>query len=233
MKRLLKEWRSALHIAHRPDEYEVKNLLARLGLQVPHGVRLPPGTRKIVPDFSGPYVAKVCTPEILHKTERQGVFLNLDRGKLGAAIGDLSQAFPQAPILVEQMVAFEGPEMIAGGLMDPDFGPAVMVGTGGLLTEILQDAAFRLAPLGEAEARRMLAELKVYPVFEGFRGLHLDAAAMARLVVVVGRLVDALGSCFDQLDLNPIVWAAEGWTILDAKLILQRPGLTAGSRTDQ
>jgi len=220
MKRLLEEWRSALLIANRPDEYEVKELLGRLGLQVPRGDRLPPGTRDVVPDFPGPFVAKVCTPEILHKTDRQGVFLNLDQGKLAAAIGDLSNAFPQAPILVEQMVAFEGPEMIAGGLLDPDFGPAVMVGAGGLLTEIVQDAAFRLAPLAEAEARRMLAELKIYPVFEGFRGLHLDAAAMARLVVVVGRLVEALGSRFDQLDLNPIVWAAEGWTILDAKLIL-------------
>jgi len=220
VKTLLEEWRAALLIAHRPDEYEVKDLLARLGLPVPRGVRLPPGIREVVPDFPGPYVAKVCTPEILHKTDRQGVFLNLDQGKLAKAVSDLSHAFPQASILVEQMVAFEGPEMIAGGLMDPDFGPAVMVGAGGLLTEIVQDAAFRLAPLTEAEARRMLAELKIYPVFEGFRGLHLDAAAMARLLVVVGRLVIALGVRFDQLDLNPVVWTAEGWTVLDAKLML-------------
>ena len=221
MKTLLEQWRAALQIADRPDEYEVKELLARLGLRVPRGVRLPPGgPRECVPDFTGPFVAKVCTPEILHKTDRHGVFLNLDSGNLTTAVGALSHAFPEASILVEQMVAFQGPEMIAGGLVDPGLGPAVMVGAGGLLTEIFQDAAFRLVPLEETEARRMLTELKVYPVFEGFRGLHLDASSMARLLVVVSRLVEALGSRFDQLDLNPVVWAADGWTILDAKLML-------------
>jgi acyl-CoA synthetase (NDP forming) len=120
------------------------------------------------------------------------------------------------------MVASEGPEMIAGGLIDPGFGPAVMVGAGGILTEIAQDVAFRLVPLDNAEARRMLMELKIYPVFEGYRGLRLDPEPLAELIVTVGRLVDALGSHFDQLDLNPIVWSPTGWTILDAKLMLRR-----------
>jgi hypothetical protein len=220
VKSLLKQWRSTLQITDRPDEYEVKTLLARLGLPVPRGVRLPADVGHVMPDFPGPFAAKVCTPEIIHKTDCTGVHLNLSPEKLEAAVSALSCAFPKAPILVEQMVAFEGPEMIAGGLVDPDFGPAVMVGAGGLLTEILQDAAFRLAPLDETEARRMLAELKIYPVFEGFRNLHLDTSAMARLLVVVSRLVVALGPSFDQLDLNPIVWANDKWTILDAKLML-------------
>jgi acetyl-CoA synthetase (ADP-forming) len=221
MKSVVEQWRAALQIADRPDEYEVKNLLARLGLQVPRRVRLPAGASDVVPDFPGPFAVKVCTPEIVHKTDCNGVRLNLAPEKLRAAVGALSRAFPEASILVEQMVAFEGPEMIAGGLVDPDFGPALMVGAGGLLTEIIQDAAFRLVPLDESEARRMLAELKIYPVFEGFRSLNLDASAMARLLVVVGRLVAALGPCFDQLDLNPIVWANDNWTILDAKLMLR------------
>jgi acetyl-CoA synthetase (ADP-forming) len=217
---LLEQWRAELHIADRPDEYEIKALLARLGLRVPRGIRLLPGAGEVAPDFPGPYVAKVCTPDILHKTECRGVHLNLTPENLPAAIGTLSRAFPEASILVEQMIAFEGPEMIAGGLVDPSFGPAVMVGAGGLLTEILKDAAFRLAPLEETEALRMLAELQIYPVFKGFRNLHMDAAAMAGLIVVVSRLVAALGARFDQLDLNPIVWTAGGWTILDAKLVL-------------
>jgi len=220
VKTLLEQWRSGLLIADRPDEYEVKCLLARLGLNVPHGIRVSPGSAAVVPDFPGPFVAKVCSAEILHKTELKGVRLNVATGELEGAARDLWRAFPEAPLLVEQMVAFEGPEMIAGGLIDPAFGPAVMVGAGGLLTEITQDAAFRLVPLDEAEALRMLMELKLYPVFEGFRGLRLDPSALARLIVVLGRLVEGLGSRFDQLDLNPVVWAAKGWTILDAKLIL-------------
>jgi len=220
VKTLLGKWRSGLLIADRPDEYEVKCLLARLGLHVPRGIRVPPGTAPVVPDFPGPYVAKVCSAEILHKTEFKGVRLNVAAQALEAAAKTLWQAFPEAPLLVEQMVVFEGPEIIAGGLSDPAFGPAVMVGAGGLLTEITQDAAFRLAPLDEAEGLRMLTELKLYPVFEGFRGLRLDPSALARLIVALGRLVDALGSQFDQLDLNPVVWSDQGWTILDAKLIL-------------
>ena len=220
MKTLLEQWRSGLLVSDRPDEYEVKDLLVRLGLHVPRGVRVPPGTAAVVPDFPGPYVAKVCSAEILHKTEFNGVRLNVVAEELEDVAQDLRSYFPQTPLLVEQMVAFEGPEMIAGGLVDPAFGPAVMVGAGGLLTEIAQDAAFRLAPLDEAEALRMLMELKLCPVFEGFRGLRLDSSALARLIVTLGRLVDALGPRFDQLDLNPVVWADQAWTILDAKLIL-------------
>lgn len=222
MNTILDQWRAELMVPDRPDEYEVKSLLARLGLQVPRGTRLAPGTTCIAPGFQGPYVAKVCSADIMHKTDVKGVHLNLEPDNLAAALTALNSVFPEASILVEEMVAFEGPEMIAGGLIDPGFGPAVMAGAGGILTEIAQDVAFRLVPLDEAEARRMLTELKIYPVFEGFRGLRLDPAPLAGLLVTVGRLVDALGPRFDQLDLNPIVWSRAGWTILDAKLMLRK-----------
>lgn len=220
MKAILQPWLARLKHAHRPDEYEVKDLLGRLGLTVPQGVRLAHGTAEVIPDFPGPYVAKVCSPAIDHKTDSRGVYLNLGQAELKTALRDLFERFPQTPVLVETMVAFEGPEMIVGGLVDPAFGPAVMVGAGGILTEIFQDVAFRLAPLEAAEAGRMLAELKIHPVFEGYRGLQADPAALARLLVVVGRLVDALGARFDQLDLNPVVWSAGAWMVLDARLML-------------
>lgn len=222
MKSIVDQWRSELSVTDRPDEYEVKGLLAQLELQVPRGIRLAPGVTGIVPDFQGPFAAKVCSADIMHKTDLKGVHLNLGPGNLATALCALNSAFPEASILVEEMVASEGPEMIAGGLIDPGFGPAVMVGAGGILTEIAQDVAFRLAPLNEAEARRMLMELKIYPVFEGFRGLRLDPTPLARLMVTVSRLVDTLGPHFDQLDLNPIVWSRAGWTILDAKLMLHK-----------
>ena len=218
---ILDEWLAGLAIDSRPDEYEAKSLLTQLGLSVPRGIRLAAGVTGIVPEFQGPYVAKVCSADIMHKTDLKGVYLNLEPDNLSVALEALHTAFPDASILVEEMVASEGPEMIAGGLIDPGFGPAVMVGAGGILTEIAQDVAFRLAPLDDAEARRMLMELKIYPVFEGFRGLHLDAAPLAGLIVTVSRLAHALGPRFDQLDLNPIVWSHAEWTILDAKLMLR------------
>jgi hypothetical protein len=223
MKANLDRWRDGLKFADRPDEYEVKCLLAELGLRVPPAIRLAPGEIHASPNFPGPYVAKVCSPDIVHKTDLQGVHLNLSPEELTTALGDLNATFPGACSLIEQMAAFDGPEMIAGGLVDPGFGPAIMVGAGGILTEIHQDVAFRLAPLDDAEARRMLEELKIYPVFEGFRGLGLDPERLAGLLVTVSWLVDALGPIFDQLDLNPIVWTPDGWTILDAKLMLVPP----------
>ncbi len=221
MKATLTQWRSQLKVTDRPDEYEAKHLLRLLGLHVPEGVRLAGGRLDHPLTFDGPYALKVCSPDILHKTDVQGVQLNLDRNALASAVNTLAAAFPHTPLLVEQMVDAQGPEMIAGGLLDPSLGPAVMVGSGGILTEIAPDVAFRLAPLDEKEALCMLAELRIAPAFEGYRGLDLDAGALARLLVTVSRMVAAWGHVFDQLDLNPIVWTGQDWMILDAKLVLK------------
>ena len=221
MKVVLHNWQSQLAVADRPDEFEVKRLLAALGLSVPESIRSASGVLDQRPPFDGPYVLKVCSPEVLHKTDVQGVQLNLAREALPSAMQKLAEAFPQTPLLVEQMVVSRGPEMIAGGLMEPSLGPAVMAGAGGILTEIAPDVAFRLAPLDKKEALRMLAELRIAPVFEGYRGLDLDADALARMLVTVSRMVAAWGRVFDQLDLNPIVWTGREWMILDAKLVLR------------
>ena len=103
-----------------------------------------------------------------------------------------------------------------------------MVGAGGILTEIAPDVVFRLAPLDEKEATRMLTELRIAPVFEGYRGLDLNAGALVCLLVTVGRLAAAWGEALDQLDLNPIVWTGRDWTILDAKLVLNRASAGPG-----
>ncbi len=220
MKDILDSWRCGLMVSDQPDEYEVKQLLSKIGLRIPQGIRLAPERIDIVPDFPGPYVAKICAPEIVHKTDLSGVFLNLTAETLFTAVSTLNTAFPAKAILVEEMISFEGPELIAGGVVDPSFGPAVMVGAGGILTEITQDVTFRLAPCSAAEARRMLAELNIYPVFEGFRGLSLEPDTLTNLLVTISQLINVLGTRFDQLDLNPIVWSKGQWVILDAKLML-------------
>lgn len=223
MKSELAKWRSQLRLADRPDEYESKRLLASLGLNVPEGLRSTSGLLDQPPSFKGPYVLKVCSPDVMHKSDVRGVYLNLNRDRLALAMRELAAAFPKSPLLIEQMVESTGPEIIAGGLMDPSLGPAVMVGTGGILTEITPDVAFRLAPLDVQEAHRMLRELRIYPVFEGYRGLNLEATGLVRLLVTISRMIAAWGRNFDQLDLNPIVWTGREWMILDAKLVLAPP----------
>jgi acetyl-CoA synthetase (ADP-forming) len=222
MRALLRQWLARLKEPDRPDEFEVKGLLSRLGLRVPRGMRLAPGTPADVPEFPEPYAVKVCTPSVIHKTDLNGVHLNVTSADLADTLHHLQATFPEAHLLVEEMVSFEGPEMIVGGLVDPAFGAAVMVGAGGILTEIFQDVTFRLAPLEEDEAGRMLAELKIHPVFEGYRGLRADPVLLARLISAVSQMVDLLGPRFDQLDLNPVVWHSGDWIVLDAKLMLHQ-----------
>lgn len=214
-----RNWLKALATPNKPDEYEAKQLLSHLGIEIPAAVRLHPED-EIAIDFDGPYVAKVCSADILHKTDQKGVLLGLDPDALPRAVEELRGRFEGAPILVEQMVASKGPEFIIGALVDPTFGPSVMVGAGGILTELYKDVAFRLLPCREDEAARMLDELTVSAVLRGFRGLDLDKAALAKTISAVGGLIDEVGEIFNQLDINPIVYSQGRWVALDAKLIL-------------
>jgi acetyltransferase len=118
------------------------------------------------------------------------------------------------------MVAYRGSEFIIGALHDPTFGPAVMVGAGGILTELYKDVSFRLAPCTEKEAHLMLEELTLYPTLKGYRGLSGDADSLADVVVKVAELAPHLIREGCQLDVNPIVWSGQRWVALDVKAIL-------------
>jgi 3-hydroxypropionyl-CoA synthetase (ADP-forming) len=220
-------WMHRLDVPGRPDEGETKALLSGHGLRVPRAVRVKPHGQDgalpaadLGPDFAPPCIVKVLSPDILHKTEQGGILLSVGLPELPAAIERMGQRFPGCSVLVEEQVRFEGNEFIVGAFIDPSFGPAVMAGAGGILTELYQDVAFRLVPCSAREARRMLEELRVFPVLAGFRGLRADAAGLAEAIARVSDVVEELGERFVGLDINPVVCAAEGWTVLDAKLVL-------------
>lgn len=212
-------WLESFAIPGRPDEFEAKALLTEFGIPVPRGRRFPSKEEPDFGDLRPPLVAKVCDPAVIHKSDGGGVILGLDAGGLPEAVRTLRERFPGSAVLVEEMARFSGPEFILGALNDPTFGPAVMVGAGGVLTELYEDVAFRLAPLDRPEARRMLGELRAAPLFSGYRGSVLDADGLADLVVVVAKLALALGDRLGQLDLNPVVFAEGKWTALDAALV--------------
>lgn len=216
----VKTWLDQLRIAGKPDEAELKGLLAQNGIGVPRGFVLPPDQAMKIGLLAPPYAVKVCAPDIFHKTEAGGVRLNLGKAGLLEAVAELRSRFPDTPLLVEEQIAFSGPEFILGALRDPDFGPAVMVGAGGILTELYRDVSFRLAPLSEDEAGRMLSELRLYPVLTGFRGLCPDRQALAAIIARLGDLAAALGEQLGQLDINPLVWSSDRWLALDAKMAL-------------
>ena len=217
------EWAGSLRIPGLPDEYEAKNLPRIHGIPVPEGIRLLPG------DGGGDggkaeelctAAVKVCSPHILHKTEVGGVRLGVSYGELPGVVAAFREKFPDEPILVEKAAAFSGPEFIVGGIKDPAFGPAIVVGAGGILTELYKDVSSRLCPCCREDALRMLDELTLSPIFRGYRNLSYDGEALADLVTAVSILLAEGETILSQMDLNPVVFTERGWLVLDAKIIL-------------
>ena len=226
MAAIVERWRSSLSIPGKPNEWESKLLLRSVGIAVPRGVFIEAG-ESVSPESdisvlgtSGYCVVKVCSGEILHKTEKEGVFLDVPENRLPATVLNLQRRFPSAGILVEEMVPYRAGEIIIGALYDPTFGPAVMVGAGGILTELYKDVAFRLAPCTAKEAHLMIEELTIYPTLRGYRGLSSDADSLAKIVAGVADLALQLIRAGCQLDINPIVWSQDRWIALDVKVIL-------------
>ena len=218
----IQEWLEGLQVPGRPDEIEAKELLARYGIRIPAGRRLKPAEplEPLPESPAGLWILKVCSPEILHKTEAGGVLTNLGREELAAKVRALRRSFPETDLLVEEQVRYSGPELILGAVVDPALGPAVMVGAGGVLTELYRDVSFRLAPCSLEECLRMLGELAISPVLQGYRGIVMDTDALARTVNRIGCIACDLGEGFRQLDVNPIVFAGNRWVALDARIVL-------------
>jgi acetyltransferase len=167
-------------------------------------------------DLGLPVALKLVSPDLPHKSEAGAVILNLTHAE------DLPPAWERATAsarvfrpglrllggLVQQMA--RGQEFIVGGLRDPQFGPVVMVGAGGLLAEYMRDASWRLAPVDEDTAMAMIGELKVSLLLDGIRGgPPADRIALARLVAAVSRRLAATPDLL-ELDLNPVMVAGAG-----------------------
>lgn len=215
----LSDWLNTLGTATLPDEYDCKGLVRLYGIHTPDTRRIKPGEPFRIGDVNPPYVLKVCSSEILHKTEYQGVMLNVDKSRAQECFDQIRQRFPDTAILVENQMSFIGPEFIIGIINDPAMGHAVMVGAGGTFTEIYKDTAFRLAPCTIEDALDMIDELVLAPVFDDFRGMNLDKDKLARTISSVSRLAHDMGDRLNQLDINPIVFSGSEWVALDVKVM--------------
>lgn len=149
------------------------------------------------------------------------MILNNDRECIKDNLAALRQRFPNENILVENQAGFMGPEFIVGIIKDLVLGHAVMVGAGGVLTEIYKDTAFRLAPCSMVDAMDMIDELVLAPVFDNFRGMSLDKQKLAAVISNVSKLAHDLGNRLSQLDINPIVFSSGDWIALDVKVVLE------------
>lgn len=174
-----------------------------------------------------PVVAKVSSPDIIHKTDVGGIRIGLSDA---AAVRDayteietnVRSRMPNARwngVLVQQQLP-AGDECIVGGVRDPSFGPLVMAGLGGIFTELFRDTGLRLAPLKEEDAYALLSELKSWAMLLGMRGRSpRDIPALARILVAIG---DLLVECprITELDCNPVILGEDGVMVADGKVIV-------------
>jgi acyl-CoA synthetase (NDP forming) len=213
-------------------EHRVKQLLSGYGLPASaealatsaaeaaaHAVRL-----------GFPVALKIQSPDIPHKTEAGGVRLNLaDATSVTEAHGEVLAAArahqPDARIegVLVQKMAPKGVELVLGMVNDPTFGPVMMVGSGGVMVELLGDVAHGLAPLDAAEAEEMIRSLKLAKLLTGFRGSPpLDIAAVARLLVTLSQIAADHAGRIREMEFNPVIVHAggAGLTIADALITL-------------
>lgn len=212
-------------------EREAKQLLAEVGVETPDGgvAATPSEATDLAGQIGYPVVLKVSSPAVTHKSEwgdGAGVAVGLDDAEAveGAAERILEAAAQRgidAGIYVEAAADLEGgTELIVGGLRDPSFGPTVLVGMGGVFTEVYEDTAHRLAPLSVPEARDALGELRAMRLLEGYRGRPpADVDALADAVSAIGGLV-ARREGIAEIDANPVLATPEGVIALDALVVL-------------
>ncbi len=211
-------------------EPEALQLLAGYDLpMIAHRLaRTPEEAAQAAQDLGCPVALKLVSPEVPHKSDLGGVILNIqtpEDARAGfAAIWERAERCAPAAtldgILVARM-ASPGVEVIVGMVRDPQFGPAVMCGLGGVFVELYKDVVFRLPPLSMAEARTMLTELKAAPVLTGYRGQPpRDLDALAACVCAVARIA-AEHAEIQEIDLNPIIAHERGCVIVDAKILVR------------
>lgn len=200
-------------------EHAVKEFLRQCGLSAPNGVFVPPGAP--LPDLSPlafPLIAKVSSSQIRSKSDVGGLRLGLaDRQAAETAVAELMAIRTAEGVLVEEQ-ASPGVEVIVGGVTDPQFGPVVMFGLGGVFVELFHDVAFAPAPMTRDDAFRLVRRVTAYRLLTGYRGKPpCDLEALADILVVISEFM-ATGF-LEEIDLNPVAVYPRGATILDAKML--------------
>lgn len=174
-----------------------------------------------------PVVLKVVSPDIAHKSDVGGVKLNLaDSDAVGVAFDEImtnsKAAEPNARIngVSVQEMAKQGTEVIVGMTTDPQFGPVMMFGLGGIMVEVLKDVSFRLVPLEAKDADQMMAEIKGRPILDGVRGQPpADLKALRETILKVSAFVEKHPEV-RELDLNPVFAYPDGALAVDARIVL-------------
>jgi len=216
--RALREGRRVL------SEYESKQILRAYGIPVTRETeaRDIKGFRDALAEIGFPLVVKVSSPDVSHKTERGLVHVDIrNRKEAMIAFKKIMNETKaeNASILIQEMVIGDR-ELMIGLKRDPQFGPCVAFGLGGIFTEILQDICVRIAPIEKAEVVRMMKDFKAHRILDAFRGMPCaDLDQIARMIITVGR-IGIEEPRIKEIDINPVMLAAGKPVAVDALVAL-------------
>ncbi len=210
-------------------EPEAKALIADYGIPVTR-VKVAKTEEEAVQfarEIGLPVVLKIVSPDVLHKSDVGGVKVNLKteqevRRAYNEIIQSVKSKVPDARIvgILIQEFAPAGVEVIIGLIKDPQFGPTVMFGLGGVFVEVFRDVSFRVAPLTERDAEEMINEIKGRKLLEGYRGMGpVDKKALIDALVKVGQ-IGVENPEIKEMDLNPVMAYPSGLKVVDARVIL-------------
>ncbi|MEO7665687.1 MAG: acetate--CoA ligase family protein [Dehalococcoidia bacterium] len=210
-------------------EIESKQVLAAAGIPVAEArlATTPDEAVKVAGSVGYPVVMKIVSPEITHKSDVGGVKVNVKTAdEVRAAFEEITAAARAAQAgakiagVAVQKMAPQGIEVIIGMSKDPQFGPVLMFGLGGVLVEVLKDVSFRIVPIERRDARQMIEEIQAFPVLQGVRGQDpADIGALEDLLLKLSEFVEA-NPQVAELDLNPVFAYKDRALAVDARIVV-------------
>lgn len=207
------------------SEYESKLVLASYGLPVTRE-KLAKTHEELIQaaaQIGYPLVIKACSADIAHKTEKGLIRVDVRNDEEAlTAFNEIVVGMNGAEktVLVQQMIRGQR-ELVVGLTRDPQFGPCVMFGLGGIFTEILKDSAFRVAPLEKFDALDMMQEIKARKILDAVRGMEaVDRELMADMLITVGR-IGIENENIKEIDINPVIISNGKPVAVDALVILE------------
>jgi acetate---CoA ligase (ADP-forming) len=223
----------AEQVSRALDEVEAKELFARAGIDSPARVVLVEGDdAAALGALRAPYAVKVLHPQVAHKSAIGGVEIGVDAEHLAGAITTVLARARAARadlgfdrVLVEEMVT--GRELLIGMRRDPAFGPAIVLGSGGVDAELFEDVVVEIPPLDAARAETMVASLRIAPLLDKSRGSALDTSALVSAICRFSELVMGLGEELVEAEINPLVVGPPGAGVVALDGLVRLRGLGA------
>jgi acyl-CoA synthetase (NDP forming) len=209
-------------------EFESKELLNEIGIPIPEQqlTKTKEETISAAEKIGYPVVLKLMAEDVVHKSDTGAVKLNIkNKEEVNHAFDDLMkiESKSEKKISVQKMEKEPITELIIGMTTDPQFGPALMFGIGGILVELLEDVSFRIAPITEYDAREMISEIKGFPILDGYRGKpKADIDAIVNTLLKISDLVVKHEEIY-EMDLNPVFIYDDELICVDARIILKNP----------